>query len=160
MAILIGATDTKLISVTPVLTSSTDNNYATGDYIGTSLTPMTFAVVDKEGGSGKVIGCVLIEDAHQHLAGELWLFDTTIVTPADSAAWTITDAEAATCIGVIPFATYYNSALNSVSVGVPTAPLAFKCASDSKSIYGAYVSRDAPDLDIDSLTFRLGITQD
>ena len=156
-----GSNKTKLINVTPVLTSSTDDSYLANDYIGTDLVPMTFSnVVDKEGGAGNILGCVLIEDEHQHIAGELWLFDTTIVTPIDSAAWTITDAMAKTCLGVIPFATYYNSVLNSVCVGALTNKLPFTCVAGSKDIYGAFVTRGAPNLEIDSMTFRLSIEQD
>ena len=153
---VVQGTDLHVITVTPVLTSSTDDSYVANDYIGTSTTPITFAgVVDKDGASGFILGAALVDDDLQSVAGELWLFDTTFAPPADSAAWTISDAIAATCIGVIPFSTYYASALNSVSQGIPEAPLPFKCGSSVNDIYGAFVTRGAPNYTIGGLTFRL-----
>jgi len=161
MTKIVGATDTKYITVTPVLTVAAA--YASGDYIGTSASCMTFSnAVDKVGSSGRVTGCLLVDAALQSLAGELWLFDTVLTPPADSAAWTMTDAVAATCIGVIPLpaASYYASAVNSVCKGVPAAPLAFVCGSTSKDLFGVFVTRDAPAYASGDLTFRLSIIQD
>lgn len=145
------------VTATPVLTIS--NTYATNDYVGTSNTPITFANAARAvGGHGFVENAVLISGDVQTVAGELWLFDTAPAgLPADSAAFTISDADAAHCIGVIPFSTFYASALNSVSVGVPAAHLFFKCASDSTSLYGAFVTRGSPSYTSLLLTFRLGI---
>ena len=149
-------TDMHISTVTPVLTSSTDDSYVANDFIGTSTLPITFEnVVEANGRSGFILGCTLIDDALQSVVGELWLFDTTFTAPADSAAWTVTDAFMETFIGVIPFSTYYASAANSASQGIPAAPLPFKCGSAVNDIYGAFVTRGAPNYDIDSLTFRL-----
>ena len=150
-----GGTDLHTVSVTPVLTVAA--TYVSGDYVGTSLIPMTFSgVVDKNGKSGYVVGCIIVDDALQSSAnGELWLFDTTFTAPADSAAWTVTDAVMKTCIGIIPFATYYASVANSTAVGVLAEPLAFKCGAAVNDIYGAYVVRGTPAYASLDLTFRL-----
>jgi len=153
----LGGTDLHVISVTPVLTNSTDNDYASGDFVGTSLTVMTFAgVVDSNGRSGIVEGCTLVDATTTAVAGELWLFDT-LFTPStsDSVAWTVTDAIMETCIGIVPFATYYSSAANCTANGVPATPLHFKCGASVNDLYGVFVTRGTPDYAIDSLTFRL-----
>jgi hypothetical protein len=93
------------------------------------------------------------------VAAELWLFDTAITAPADSAAWTITDAMSKTCVMVIPFSTYYASALNCVSMG-DGLPRKFKCASGSTVLYGALVTRGAPAYASGDVTVRLWIDQD
>ena len=151
----LGGTDLHTVSVTPVLTVAA--TYVSGDYVGTSLVPMTFAdVVCTNGRSGYVVGCLIVDDAAQSSAnGELWLFDTTFTAPADSAPWTVSDAVLKTCIGVIPFATYYASAANSTAVGVLANSLAFKCGESVNDIYGAYVVRGTPAYASLDLTFRL-----
>ena len=114
-----GGSDLHTVSVTPVLTVAA--TYASGDYVGTSLVPMTFAdVVAENGRYGYVVGCTIVDDALQSVDGELWLFDTTFTAPADSAAWTVSAAILKTCIGVIPFSTYY--AVSYTHLTLPTTP--------------------------------------
>ena len=150
----------KSITITVTPTLSVAASYVANDYIGTSDTPMTFAAAAlTAGGSGLIVSAILVDYALQSVAGELWLFDTTITTPSDSAAWSITDAMAKTCVGVIPFSTYYASALNSISHG-DLLPRAFKCASGSTSLFGAFVTRGAPSYSTGDLTFRLTIMYD
>jgi len=146
------------VNVTPTLT--THANYVSGDYVGTDATPMTFAACARVvGGTGTVIGAVLVDYATQGIAGELWLFDTLVTPPADSAAWTISDAHAARCVGVIPFSTYYASVLNAVS---PASNLSipFKALAGATALYGCFVTRGAPTYASGDLTFRLFIAQD
>jgi hypothetical protein len=111
-------------------------------------------------GTGWIVGASLIDYAKQSVACELWLFDTAITPPADSAAWTLTDAHAARKICVIPFSTYYASALNSISDGVPARPAAFQTLAASKNIYGCLVTRGAPTYATGDLTVILDILQD
>lgn len=148
-----------IVDVTPTLTVHA--TYIANDYVGTSATPMTFANCARvNGGTGLIPRCVLIDFALQSIAGELWLFDATITPPNDSAAWSISDADAVKCIGIIPFSTYYASALNSISPGTPAAPMFFKCAAGSKDLYGCFVTRGAPTYASGDLTFRLAVIQD
>ena len=147
------------VTVTPVLTVAA--TYVTGDYVGTSISPMTFSNCARvAGGTGYVTSCMLIDYAKQSIAGELWLFDGLVTPPNDSAAWTLSDADMAKCIGVIPFSTYYASALNSVSFGTPPLAIGFKCGSAVKELYGCFVTRGAPAYASGDLTFRLSILQD
>jgi hypothetical protein len=149
---------TACIDVVPTLTVHA--TYVSGDYVGESGVPMTFANSARvNNGTGVIVGAVLVDYALQSVAGELWLFDTAPTPPNDSAAWTITDANAARCLGIVPFTTYYASALNSVCpVGGLT--IAFQTLAASKAIYGCFVTRGAPAYASGDLTFRLRVLQD
>jgi len=157
MAGLVGGY-TSEIDVTPTLTVHA--TYVTGDYVGTSGTAMVFAGSSRlNGGTGTVLSAVLIDYAVQSVACELWLFDTAVTPPADSAAWSITDADCARCVGVIPFSTYYASAANSVSFSQGVG-IGFKTLAASTSIYGCLVTRGSPAYASGDLTVRLTIYQD
>ena len=149
---------TIVITTTPTLTES--SSYASGDYIGTTSDEMTFSdCALYAGGGGWISGAVLIDYALQSISTELWIFDAPITAPADSAAWTVTDAMAKTLVCVIPFSTYYASAANSVSMG-DGLPKKFICASGSTTLYGALVTRGAPTYATGDLTVRLFIDFD
>lgn len=144
---------------TPTLTVHA--TYAANDYVGTSGVAMVFADAARiVNGKGWIIGARLIDYALQSVSCELWLFDTAITPPDDSAAWTLTDAHAARLICVIPFNTYYASALNSVTPGAPIAPALFQTLAASKDIYGCLVTRGAPAYASGDLTVVLDIMQD
>ena len=147
-----------VVTVTPTLTVHA--TYVAGDYVGESATPMTFAACARvNSGTGKITEAVLIDYALQSVAAELWLFDQTVTPPADSAAWTISDADSLKCIGVIPFATYYANALNSVApVGNLSIP--FKIGSAATALFGCLVTRGAPAYASGDLSVRLFIDQD
>jgi hypothetical protein len=131
------------ITVTPTLTVGA--TYAANDFVGTSATGMEFAGAGRvAGGTGRIVGAILHDYVLASVAAELWLFTVTPAgLPADSAAFTITDN--LTCIGVIPFNTYYASALNSISNGtIPNGQIPYKCAAADTKLYGALVTRGAP----------------
>jgi len=97
----------------------TDTNArATGDYCGTDTIPQAFTSVVRTSGGTGIIKSIAITDytTTAAVALELWLFSATVTIPADNAAWTITDAHALTCLGVIPIATskWYASAANKI----------------------------------------------
>jgi hypothetical protein len=143
-----------------VISMTTHANYVAGDFIGVDATPLSFAGCARvNAGTGMVVGDILIDYALQSIAGELWLFDATVTPPSDSAAWTISDADSVKCIGVIPFNTYYASALNSVCpVGNLTIP--FKCGAGATTLFGCFVTRGAPTYASGDLTVRLRVIQD
>lgn len=146
------------VSATPTLT--VHDSYASGDFVGTSGTAITFADCARlNGGTGIIQSATLVDYAAQAIACELWLFDATVTPPNDSAAWTISDADAAKCIGVIAFTNYYSSALNSVSVS-GNVGIAFKTASAATALYGCLVTRGAPTYADGDLTIRLVVMQD
>jgi hypothetical protein len=131
------------ITMTPTLTVGA--TYVANDFVGTSATAITFAGAARvSGGTGRVTGATLFDYVNAGVAAELWLFTVTPAgLPADSAAFTITDADSLTCVGVIPFNKFYASALNAVSTGeIPNGQLPYKCV--ATSLFGVLVTRGAP----------------
>jgi hypothetical protein len=149
--------NTVSILVTPTLT--THASYIANDFVGTDATPMTFAGATRlAAGSGIIQSAELIDYALQSVAAELWLFNATVTAPADSAAWSISDADSLKCIGVIPFSTYYASALNSVSQ-VDNIGKAFVLPAGT-SLFGCLVTRGAPAYASGDVSVRLVVLQD
>lgn len=146
---------TKTITVNPTTDTAI---YASGDTLG-SL--MTFAGVARfNGGSAVVQAMTIVDAAAQNANLELWLFTGTVTASADNAAWSISDADALKCVGVIPTSgVNYASALNSVSSKL-SINLPVTCASDSTSLYGQLVSRGTPTYGASSLTVKLTVVQD
>lgn len=145
------------VAATPTLTVHA--GYVAGDYVGTSAAPTTFTNCARvEGAGGYILSAMIIDYAKQKVAGELWLFDSDPTPPADSAAWSIADADALRLVGIIPVSTYYDSALNSVGQS-DAQQIAFRCASGSRNLYGCFVTRGAPTYADGDLTFVLRIVR-
>jgi hypothetical protein len=133
------------LTITVSVTLTVGATYAAADFVGTSSTPITFANAARlTGGSGKVVSLAISDPAASAaVAAELWLFNATVTPPADSAAWTISDADALKCVGVIPIPTtaQYLSALNG-TMSVNNINLEYTCA--TTSLFGCLVTRGAP----------------
>lgn len=156
---IIGGDGFGWVTVNNVVAATTD--YVTGDYMGASSDAMEFDSTDlADGSAGLICAAVLIDKDVSSDTGakscELWLFDTEPTPPANSAAWSLSDADAAKCIGVIAFSTYYASALNNVA-RAENLTIPFKYASDSSSIWGCLVARDTTIHSQNALTVRLAI---
>lgn len=157
----------KVVGVSAIVTSAvvfTDTNArATGDYCGTDTTPQAFANAVRVSGGTGVIKSLRITDytTTAAVAMELWLFSATFTAPADNAAWTVTDAEALTCLGVIPIATdkWYASGANKV-FSDDTLGLVIKPA--ATSLFYALVARGTTPAwtTAAGLQLALGILQD
>jgi hypothetical protein len=148
----------RIIDVDVAMTSGA--SYVTGDFVGTDGVALVFAgAAANVAQGGAVIGAQLINGAVDAKACELWLFDTAVTPPADSAAWTVSDADAKHLICVVPFAAadFYASGANVVCGGIPKGATAYKCASGATSIYGCIVARDT--LTSPVLTIRLTVLQ-
>jgi hypothetical protein len=143
--------------VNPVL--SVAASYVTGDYVGTSSAPMEFTNIARTtGGTFYIPGATLIDIAKQSISGELWLFNSTVAPPLDSAAWTISSADMVKLLCVIPFSTYYATASYSVSQGHPDYVGPYKVV--GTSVFGCFVTRGSPSYASLNLTFILGSAQD
>lgn len=135
----------KTVLCVPTLTVAA--NYALNDYVGTSGVAWEFKDAVRPGKqSGIIQFAELFDGVVASVAAELWLFDAPIVPPADSAAWTLNDADMRAHIipgSPILFSTYYASAANSIA---PAGPLAipFTLPEGITSIFGALVTRGAP----------------
>jgi hypothetical protein len=142
---------------TPTLTVG--SGYVTGDYVGTSGVPMTFSgCANGAGYGGYVVSAEFINGTVGSVAAELWLFDTAPTPPADSAAWTITDAEATKLVTVIPFSTFYSSAANTVSLASPDGPARFVSATGN--LFGCLVARGTLLTANGLLSIRLSVLPD
>jgi hypothetical protein len=161
VAVPLGATSTLLYNVDFIPTLTVHATYVAGDYVGES--GVAFEVPDcarAAGGSGYIMAAQLIDKNAVGVAGELWIFDYPVTPPNDSAAWTISDADALHLIGVIPFTTYYASAANSVSMGdMNQGIIPFKCGAALDNLYACFVTRGAPAYASGDLCFRLWIFQ-
>lgn len=93
-------------------------SYSTGDYIGTSTTPQSFANAVRDTGVTSLIKSITISDKQSAsaVAMELWLFSASFTAPTDNAAWNMTGATGQTCLGVIPLPTtkWYASSASKV----------------------------------------------
>jgi hypothetical protein len=83
------------IAVTPTVTAGA---YSANDCVGGEL---TFANAARTAGEGGFITDVsIVDDAGQDVALELWLFDQTITSPGDNAAWAATEADLHNLVGI------------------------------------------------------------
>jgi hypothetical protein len=140
-----------------LIVTSASAVYSSGDMVGTELTIAGAARVN--GGTGKITGVTVIDLAAQSVAAEIWITDTAITEPADNAAWSRSDGDAAKIITVIPLSAWYTSALNSVS---PNGNLSipFKCTGATTSLFMCYVNRGAPTHIVNGLLVRIFVDQD
>lgn len=135
---------------------SNTTQYAAGDVVNDSTsapTVMTFSKPAREsgptGGGSIIQQAILIDSAAEatKLDCELWLFDTTITPDNDNAAFTPTDAELLTLVGIISFpASGYkvgtasgNSVCQVDNLGLPVNTV----AGPANSLFGVLVARNA-----------------
>lgn len=153
------ATVQKRYTVSSAVVFTDTNARATGDYCGTDTVPQAFDLsnVITNAGATATIRSVKIVDytTTAAVALELWLFDRTFTAPADNAAWTVTDADALNCVGVIPIATtgWYASAANKVftdntanlpvTLSPPTITEGIQTTAGGTSLFYAIVARGA-----------------
>lgn len=145
--------------------------YAAGDAVTNSTSSpaiLTFdAVARANAGSGVIIGAVLIDSANQATKGqfELWLYDTSFSADNDNAAFTPSDAETETLIGVIPFLVPYVGDAQSGASGncvfpVGNLSIPYTCGGSSDDIFGLLVVRNAyTPVSAEKFTVRLFVVQ-
>lgn len=153
---------TTLVQSTVVM--SVAGAYATGEYMGTSVTPQSFTNVTRtEGGGTGIIKSILISDkiATTNVAMELWIIDRTFTAPTDNAAWDLSDANMLFVQAIIPITTsgWYASSAGQVyfdgTLSYPIKP------SGSNTLFYALVARGTtPAFTSADLTITLGILQD
>jgi hypothetical protein len=144
------------------VTMTSAGAYHANDFVGGDGVAITFPSCSRiNQGYGGIIGATIIDKALQSASLELWLFDDLMTPPNDNAAWTVSDADAAKLVGVIPFSTYYASAANSVAMGtIANGILPFKVAGAAlKALYGCVVTRGTPTYATGDLVIRLLIVQ-
>ncbi len=141
------------IAVTPTLDTSA---YASGDSLHTTV--MTFAnAAATSAGTGTITKLVVNDDDNQGAAGELWIFHDSVTPTTANSAHAISDADAAKCIGVIPFGPYYAGSNNQVSVNSGVS-LSYHCT--ATSLYGIAVTRGTPTYTSAGLDFHIYCVRD
>ena len=127
--------------------------YAAGDAVTDSTsapTVMTFtSAASAAGGKGEIVRALLVDSANVSTKAslELWLFNATVTPDNDNAVFTPTDAELATCIGVIPFTLSYigdatsGAGGNAIYIGTLSEPIKFTSATGN--LFGLLVVRNA-----------------
>lgn len=73
--------------------------YTSGDVLGSLLTFTSMARAS--GGRGRITGAVLLDDGDIISGVDLFLFSATVTFGTDNAAPSISDADAANCVGII-----------------------------------------------------------
>lgn len=151
---------TTLVQSTVVM--SVAGAYATGDYMGTTTTPQSFASAVRTSGGTGIIKSVLISDkiTTSNVAMELWILDRTFTAPTDNAAWDLSDANMLFVQAVIPIATtgWYASSAGQVYFD---GSLSIPIKSNGTTLFYALVARGAtPSFTSADLTITLGILQD
>lgn len=104
-----------LVRVSSTIVMSVAGQYATGDYIGTTTTPQSFASAVRSSGSTGRIRSINIHDkniADAAVAMELWLYSATFTAPTDNAAWTIADGVTCQAIISLPTTSWFSSGAN------------------------------------------------
>ena len=139
------------VSATPTLDTAA---YASGDCLHTTVIEFANAVA-AAGGCGFVESMIVVDAAIQSQVLELWLFNDTVTPATVNTAHSISDADAAKCVGVVTSGVYYASALNSVSVA-KGVNLSIKLT--GTSLFGILVTRGTPTYAADSLTVTLLIS--
>jgi len=151
---------TTLVQSTVVM--SVAGVYATGDYMGTTTTPQSFASAVRTSGGTGVIKSVLISDkiTTANVAMELWIVDRTYTAPTDNAAWDLSDPNMLFVQAVIPISTagWYASSAGQVYVD---GTLSIPIKSNGTTLFYALVARGTtPSFTSSDLTITLGILQD
>ena len=125
--------------------------YSIGDAVGDG-TVMVFPRTSRGVGEfGIIRHATLISSSYTATAliGELWLFDATIGVDADNAAFTPTDAELETLVGVINFpAASWKMGTSTAGTGgnhvcPVTCEIPFVTTPDVNALYGVLVARNA-----------------
>jgi hypothetical protein len=110
--------------------------YTVGDQVGTQF---TFANAARAtGGTGYIVGAVLISAADIIGAYDLVLSRESITLAADNAAYAISDADALKLVGVVPLSAAYDIGNNRVAQAFNLA-IPYDCA--ATSLFGGLITR-------------------
>lgn len=127
----------KRIQVTPTI--STSPAYTAKDAVGGLL---TFAAAARASGGSLVVQSVQIEDKGQQMpALDLVLFDRTLTAPTDNAIFNPSDAELATCVGIVSTGTWSDLSTNSIAV---INNVGLEVVLNGTDLFGVLVNRGTP----------------
>ena len=150
--IAIVASEGITISQTPTVTAGA---YIANDAVGGLLTFANAARVS--GGGGVIKNVIILDDAGQDVAMELWLFSGTFTAMADNAPWAPSEADLRLLLGIAASGTWY-------AAGTPSAARIevsqrYDCA--GTSLFGQLITRGTPTFAAaDDVTIIIGLLQD
>lgn len=98
------------VSVTSAGLTTSVTAYTTGDQLGTQFAFP--AAARAAGGSGRVIGAMLMDKAKVMGAANLFLFYESVTPAADNAAVSFSDADAAKCVGIVQLTNVFQTGNN------------------------------------------------
>ena len=152
-----------LVTVSTTITRAANTTtYAAGDNVGSTDTGgYTFtSAAGSSGGSGIIMGMLAEwnDETTIKMSGEVHLFDTAFTAVADNDPFVVSDAEAITCVGIIPFTLFDNGNQDIAYVHSISCPFT---TAGSANLRFAVVTRTAciPIANSSTLTFRLQILQ-
>lgn len=129
--------DLQRITVTSAGLTIATTAYTSGDQLGTQL---TFAnAARSSGGSGMIVGCIVISAADVTGAMDLVVFDSSVTLAADNAAFAISDADALKVVGLLQLSGSYDIGNNRIAQ-VYNVAMPFVCSGGS-SLYGGLITR-------------------
>ena len=131
--------------------------YTAGDCVGGVL---TFAGAARNTGGGGVIkNMIIVDDAGQDAALELWLFDQTFTAPGDNAPWAATEAELHNLVAIANSVDGTWFATGTPSVNVVEVSQQYTCA--ATSLFGQLVTRGTPTyVATDDVSVKICLLQD
>lgn len=150
-------------------------DYASGDAVTNSTTSPTAASIANcvrvNNGSGSILSASLNDSANQPLKGDFDVFISTspLTVNNDNTAFTPTDAEMLTVVGVIPFLAANAVVGNAASAASGNCrysaelsnPIPFACTGGGTTLYWSLVSRSARSpVSAEVFTLNLAIRQD
>ena len=144
------------IVVTPTISDTTAN--ASGDYVGQNTTPITLTgVADVAGAYATLLDVIVLDKDLQSQPLELWFFNASPTVPNSNAAWNVSDADAANCVGVVPVTAWFASTLNAIGMASPHLKMKTNA---SANLFMAIVTRGTPTYSASGLQIRLLFAQD
>lgn len=144
--------DMQRIAVTSASLTTATTAYTSGDQVGAQL---TFANAARaSGGSGMIVGCVLISAADITGPYDIVITDSSITLAADNAAFAISDADALKIVGLVPMSGAYDIGNNRIAQ-IYNLAMPYVC-SGGTSLFGGLITRSghtffaaATDLQVD-----------
>lgn len=131
--------DLKAIAVASSGLTTATTAYAAGDQTGALFT-LADAAADS-GGGGTIVGVTLVDASDVIGSFDLVIFDSSVTLAADNAAFSISGADAAKIVSVIPVLGPLDLGANRVALAQNVA-VPYVC-SGSANLYAALITRSA-----------------
>lgn len=129
--------DVLRIAVTSGGLTTATTAYTAGDQVGTQFTFANAARVS--GGTGRVVGAVLLDETDIIGAYDLVLTRASITLASDNAAYAISDGDAASVVGIIQMAGAFDIGNNRIAQATNLS-IPYDC-SGGTSLYGGLICR-------------------